>query len=77
LNYPSDNAPQDQTRVYEVPFNTASVMALQSVSSAKNLTIQQSLYWSLEIANYLLQFQQRGGQILLQGDDGETTAIEV
>lgn len=76
MNYPTGETPQQEVRTYAVPFNTASVMALQSIAEAKQLTIQQSLYWSLEVAHYLLQVQQGGGQVLVQSDEGETSAIE-
>lgn len=77
MNYPTGETPDQETRTYAITFNTASVMALQSIAVAKNLTIQQSLYWALEVATYLLQVQQSGGQILIRSEEGETSAIEV
>lgn len=77
MNFPTDQAPQQETRTYAVPFNVAAVMALQTIAETKQLTIQQSLYWALEVSTYLLQVQKNGGQVLIVDDQGETSAIEV
>lgn len=77
MNFPTDQSPQQETRTYAVPFNVAAVMSLQTIAEEKKLTIQQSLYWALEVSTYLLQVQRNGGQILITNEDGETSAIEV
>lgn len=77
MRFPSDRNPQQETRTYAVPFNVAAVMSLQTISEAKQLTIQQSLYWALEVSTYLLTVQENGGQVLIVNDEGETSAIEV
>ena len=77
MNFPTDQNPQQETRTYAVPFNVAAVMALQTIAETKKLTIQQSLYWALEVSTYLLQVQKNGGQVLIVDDQGETSAIEV
>lgn len=77
MNFPSDQTTQQETRTYAVPFNTAAVISLQAIADAKQLTIQQSLYWALEVSTYLLKVQETGGQVLILSADGETSAIEV